>query len=186
MLVIAGKGPAYEQITANTDCTRVRNGEPLRPGRLLLSVQYDRIVTAEQLADYTAVFNLHFGILPQYRGCYPTKWAIINGDPIGVTFHYMTPGIDEGPVICQWKYPSEGLTDGEAYEKCNMAAVSIWEAYKPRLLDGWLPAGVPQDDSKARYYPRTLPFDGLRRKVPEPLLERAERAYTHPGYPGLM
>lgn len=185
-LVVAGKGSAYERITNTTECVAVPSGTPLRPGDVLLSVQYDRIVSRGELAGFSGAYNLHFGLLPDYRGCFPLKWAIINGDPVGVSLHYMVPEIDAGPVIDECSRPSDGLTDGEAYEWANHAAVLLWETWKPTILAGRRPPARRQNDAEASYYPRVLPFDGLRSNVPDHLLERTERAYTHPGYPGLQ
>jgi methionyl-tRNA formyltransferase len=48
--------------------------------------------------------NLHYSLLPKYRGVYPVNWAIILGETeTGVTFHWVTAGIDSGPAMCQAK-----------------------------------------------------------------------------------
>ena len=62
---------------------------------LLLSVQYDRILKRPLLTiPRYGSYNLHFGPLPRLRGCFPTKWAIIEDAPAGVAFHCIDPGID--------------------------------------------------------------------------------------------
>ena len=44
--------------------------------------------------------NVHFSILPIYRGASPIQSALINGDSqSGVSFMQMTDALDEGPVI---------------------------------------------------------------------------------------
>ncbi|MHA1344442.1 MAG: formyltransferase family protein [Promethearchaeota archaeon] len=45
------------------------------------------------------VINCHPGILPKYRGCTCVEWAIYNDDEVGATCHFMSEGIDEGPII---------------------------------------------------------------------------------------
>ncbi len=47
--------------------------------------------------------NLHSGIAPQYRGCSCYFWALYNKEPeyVGVTVHYVNPGIDDGDIIHQ-------------------------------------------------------------------------------------
>lgn len=50
------------------------------------------------------VLNLHYSLLPKYRGVYPVNNAIINGEnSTGVSFHWVTEGIDNGAVILQAK-----------------------------------------------------------------------------------
>lgn len=50
--------------------------------------------------------NLHYSLLPEYRGVYPVNWAIIEGKrKTGVTFHYVVSKIDGGEIICQKEAP---------------------------------------------------------------------------------
>jgi len=44
--------------------------------------------------------NVHMGMLPHYRGMNVAEWATFNGDPVGVTVHWMDPGVDTGDIIC--------------------------------------------------------------------------------------
>lgn len=48
--------------------------------------------------------NVHPGMLPKYRGNNPVEWSLLNGDPLGVTIHFMDRGIDTGPVILYQEY----------------------------------------------------------------------------------
>lgn len=44
--------------------------------------------------------NLHFSLLPAWRGAAPVQWAVRSGDTVtGATVFRLTPGLDEGPVI---------------------------------------------------------------------------------------
>ncbi|MDD5644923.1 MAG: methionyl-tRNA formyltransferase, partial [bacterium] len=44
--------------------------------------------------------NLHFSLLPEYRGAAPVQWAIINGEnKTGVTVFYLNERVDEGDII---------------------------------------------------------------------------------------
>ncbi len=48
------------------------------------------------------VINLHYSLLPEYRGVYPVNWAIIEGkEKTGVTYHLISEKIDAGRIICQ-------------------------------------------------------------------------------------
>lgn len=47
-------------------------------------------------------YNIHFSLLPKYRGIAPLFWQIKNGDPNGgVTIHKMDAGFDTGPIVSQ-------------------------------------------------------------------------------------
>lgn len=51
------------------------------------------------LTPKIGVLNIHPGVLPHYRGCTSVEWAIYNDEPVGNTAHFMSKGIDEGPII---------------------------------------------------------------------------------------
>lgn len=184
MIVVAGQGPAYDEIRRLTPSWTHAGTGPLGPGRLLLSVQYPRIV--KQLDDYDHAVNIHFGALPEYRGCFPTKWAIINGDPAGVTLHHMAPAVDAGNILEIVRFPTDFLTDLQVYEHACRIAVHLFRKWRERFETGQIPEGEPQDESRARYYPRELPYGGKHDPTwDEEFTDRMVRAFTHPPYPGL-
>jgi len=48
--------------------------------------------------------NVHFSLLPKYRGAAPVQWAIINGEKeTGVTIFWLDEGLDSGKIIRQKK-----------------------------------------------------------------------------------
>ena len=45
-------------------------------------------------------FNIHFSLLPAYRGAAPMQWALINGETkTGVTAFWLEETLDSGPVL---------------------------------------------------------------------------------------
>ena len=70
---------------------------------VFLSVEFDRIIKPAKFAS-KELFNIHFSLLPKYKGCHTAAMPILNGDEIGgVTFHLMEAGIDTGDIIDQEK-----------------------------------------------------------------------------------
>jgi methionyl-tRNA formyltransferase len=48
--------------------------------------------------------NLHYSLLPKYRGTNPVNWAIIKGEQFtGISFHEVNSKLDEGQIIRQAK-----------------------------------------------------------------------------------
>lgn len=48
--------------------------------------------------------NLHYSLLPKYRGVYPVNWSIIKGEQMtGITFHFINNRVDRGDIIAQKK-----------------------------------------------------------------------------------
>src|ERR1041385_1166067 len=68
-------------------------------------VAYGRILPEEFLrAPRRGCINVHFSLLPLYRGAAPTNWAIVNGETeTGVTTMFMEPTLDTGPILLQSK-----------------------------------------------------------------------------------
>lgn len=60
---------------------------------------YGQILRAEVLDGWPCI-NVHFSLLPAYRGAAPVERALMDGlDETGVTIMRMDPGLDTGPII---------------------------------------------------------------------------------------
>jgi len=68
---------------------------------LIIVIAYGRIIPSWMLSLPTIMsLNVHFSILPKYRGASPIQSSLINGDTeTGVSFMQMTEGLDEGDLI---------------------------------------------------------------------------------------
>src|SRR6185295_1949243 len=80
--------------------------EQLAPD-LVICAYYPRIFP-RRLIDIPPLgcVNVHPGLLPHYRGTFPTPWCILNNETeIGVTLHVMDEGIDTGDILVQRSYP---------------------------------------------------------------------------------
>jgi len=105
--------------------------------------------------------NIHGALLPQYRGCNPTQWALLNNETeTGVTMHYMDAKFDTGDIIAQRRVPIL-FTDTwrDIQERSNRAIESMLQDEMPGLLAG-TNNRTPQDESKANYNKRRHPEDG--------------------------
>lgn len=79
-------------------------------------VAYGRILPQSFLdAPKHGCINVHFSLLPKYRGAAPVNWAIVNGeDQTGVTTMFIEPELDSGPILLQRATsigPSETTTE---------------------------------------------------------------------------
>lgn len=70
---------------------------------LAIVVAYGRILPAEFLrAPKRGCINVHFSLLPRYRGAAPVNWAVINGEEkTGVTTMFIEEELDSGPLLLQ-------------------------------------------------------------------------------------
>ena len=106
--------------------------------------------------------NVHFGLLPQYRGGHAFRWAIANGEATtGVTLHYMDEGTDTGPIIATVRFDLEWDDDVvSVMKKSRLAGVYLLKECWASIATGQAPR-MPQDKSKAHYYPLTTTEDML-------------------------
>ena len=70
-------------------------------------VAYGKILPASLLAVPRLGFvNLHFSLLPAYRGAAPVQRAVMDGRPVsGVSIMVLTEGMDEGPLLSTTEEP---------------------------------------------------------------------------------
>ncbi len=66
-------------------------------------VAYGRILPESFLTAFPrGAINVHFSLLPKYRGAAPVNWAIVNGETkTGVTTMQMDAGLDTGDILLQ-------------------------------------------------------------------------------------
>ena len=77
--------------------------EPLHNIDLVITIGYGVILPVRILSIPRYGFiNLHFSLLPAWRGAAPVQRAILNGDPrIGLTVFALDAGMDTGPIYIQ-------------------------------------------------------------------------------------
>ena len=126
-------------------------------------VAYGKIFPAELIAAYPlGVLNVHYSLLPKYRGATPLESALLAGDAeTGVTIQEMAQELDAGDIIAQ---KTTGIAPLETARELRMRLISIGAA----LLADTLPeyAGgriqpVPQDASRATRTRKLKKEDGL-------------------------
>lgn len=105
--------------------------------------------------------NIHGALLPEYRGCNPIQWALINDESeTGVTMHYMSAGFDSGDIVAQKRVP---ILDDDTWvvvlERIGVATDQLLEEQIPKLLSGTNNRS-PQDEHYANYFRRRKPEDG--------------------------
>lgn len=72
-----------------------------------LSLEYDRIIDVKKFKS-TKLYNIHFSLLPEFKGMYTSAWPILLGKTYsGVTLHRIDSGIDTGDIINQIKFDIE-------------------------------------------------------------------------------
>ncbi|MDE2236773.1 MAG: methionyl-tRNA formyltransferase, partial [Elusimicrobia bacterium] len=120
--------------------------KPLRPD-LAVAVAYGRILKSELLAvPRLGTLNVHFSLLPAYRGAAPVQWSLAHGETRGgVTVFWLDEGMDTGPV-CAKREIEIGPDDdsGLVFEKLRQPALDALSEALDSARRGQIVA-VPQE-----------------------------------------
>jgi methionyl-tRNA formyltransferase len=124
--------------------------------------------------------NLHFSVLPAWRGAAPVQHAILHGDDItGATTFQLVPELDAGPVygvLTEPVRPSD--TSGDLLGRLASAGAELLVATLDGIEDGTLEA-IPQSAEGVSLAPKLTPADArVDWKRPAHLIDRVIRGCT--------
>ena len=131
--------------------------------QIIVVVAFGRILPATilDLAPHGCL-NVHYSLLPKYRGAAPAAWTIINGEEKGgVTTMRLEQKMDAGPIYLQEEIavaPDE--TTASLQDKLTPVGARLLLETIRRLKDGTL-APRTQDEAKATFAPMIKKEDGL-------------------------
>ncbi len=105
--------PGVHEICVKGNIPLLLYDEHLSADRLLQEVDWFLLLSWKHIIPgdlinlpRRAVINLHYSLLPSYRGVYPVNWAIKNGEKkTGFTYHHVNERIDEGKILMQVDLP---------------------------------------------------------------------------------
>ncbi len=124
-------------------------------------VAYGRILPKAFLEAFPwGAINVHFSLLPKYRGAAPVNWAIVNNETFtGVTTMKMDEGLDTGDILLQRETAIE--TEENAVELMERLGVTGADLLAETLfkLEELVP--MPQDHEKATHAPIMKKADGV-------------------------
>ena len=112
---------------------------------LLITIGYGRILPSATLSiPKFGCINLHFSLLPKYRGAAPVQRAIEAGEiESGVSVFALDPGMDTGPIYTSITVPIEPtMRSYELLEKLSVIGVRAVEDALIAIDNGVTP--VPQ------------------------------------------
>lgn len=105
--------------------------------------------------------GFHPTMLPEGRGRAPVAWTILRGARAAANLFFLTDEPDAGDIIIQREVPVRPDDYSEdLIERTNRVLADAVLELAPRIRAGDVPR-TPQDHSKASYYPKRIPADGL-------------------------
>jgi methionyl-tRNA formyltransferase len=127
---------------------------------LAVVVAYGKILPQEFLtAPKRGCINVHFSLLPRYRGAAPVNWAIINGEEkTGVTTMFIEQRLDSGPILLRRHvFVGDRETAPELMTRLSLEGADLLGETLDRL-DEITP--LAQHDEDATYAPVLKKEDG--------------------------
>lgn len=145
---------------------------------LAIVVAYGQLIPKPilELVPY-GFLNIHFSLLPKYRGPSPHQSAILAGEKeTGVTIFRLDEGLDTGPIVGQKKLPIEPSdTASSLVNKLVRLSVELLLQKLPGYLKNQ--SLRPQDESQATYTKLLTKEDGrIDWQKPVELIDRQIRA----------
>jgi methionyl-tRNA formyltransferase len=148
LLQVAGirSGEGFDALTA------------LQPD-VIVVVAYGELLTSDVLdLPRLGCVNLHFSLLPRWRGAAPVQRAILEGDAVtGVTVMLMDEGLDTGPILAVREEPIHMEDDaGRLGDRLARIGGALLVETLPRLAAGGIEP-TAQDHVAAVYAAKILP-----------------------------
>ena len=133
-----------------------------------------------------APVNIHFSLLPKYRGASPIQTAILNSDKkTGVSIMQMIKGMDEGPVYSFheteiFRYENKRDLENKLTSLCikNIAS-DLNNIFQKKL------APIEQNNSKASYCKKINKLSGKINFSKENTADILQKHKAYIGWPGL-
>jgi methionyl-tRNA formyltransferase len=148
-------------------------------------VAYGALLKEQLLAVPThGWINLHFSLLPAWRGAGPVQAAIAAGDAVtGATTFQIDPSLDAGPVygvVTEAIQPTD--TSGDLLDRLAISGAALLSTTLDGIADGAL-TPVPQPSDAVSFAPKiSVEQARVRWELPAHAIERRIRAVTpNPG-----
>lgn len=130
---------------------------------LFIVVAYGKIIPEKLIkSPRLGSINIHYSLLPKYRGASPVESAILNGDTeTGVTIQQMEYKMDTGPILAQEKVailPIEKA--GELRSRLIKIGGELLVKMLPDFTTGKI-TSIPQDEIQATNCKKMTKEDGL-------------------------
>lgn len=119
---------------------------------VFLSLEFDKLIKPQYFKS-KRLYNIHFSLLPLYKGMFTSVWPILNGESkTGVTLHKIEPGIDTGDIIAQKEFQIENYHNSrDLYFLYNEYALKLFEENLDSLINGEI-SSYMQAIEKSTYY----------------------------------
>ncbi|MEA2580562.1 MAG: methionyl-tRNA formyltransferase [Actinomycetota bacterium] len=152
---------------------------------VLIVVAYGELLTPEVLAiPRIGAVNVHFSLLPRWRGASPVQHALLAGDDrTGVTLMQMDRGLDTGPILAAVIENVRPTDDAGSLgaRLADIGAALLVEALPPYVAGAREPEAQSEDG--VTFAPKLGPADRVIawEQSPDDVVGRVRALSPHPG-----
>lgn len=132
-------------------------------------VAYGKIFPQSLIESFPlGAINVHYSLLPKYRGAAPVEHALRNGETeTGVTIQLMVLQMDAGDVLAQERIAIDPMdTTSTLRPKLITAGAELLVSLMPQIAEGTL-VPIPQNHDEATYAPKLRKEDAELTLTPE-------------------
>ena len=131
--------------------------------------------------------NIHFSLLPKYRGASPIQAAILNSDKVtGISIMKMTSGLDEGPVYSMHNLDILSFDNKKDVEKkLALLSIKVLKSDLEQILSGKLQP-LEQETSGVEYCKKITKMSGIADFANESSDSIIQKFKAYHEWPGLF
>lgn len=130
---------------------------------VFISLEYDKIINIDRFRS-RKLYNIHFSLLPKYKGMYTSAWPILNNESkSGVTLHKIDSGIDTGEIIDQLDFEiGKQDTARDLYFKYLKKGEDLFKKNIKMLIENDNISSIKQSLDNSTYYSKkTIDYGNL-------------------------
>jgi methionyl-tRNA formyltransferase len=127
-----------------------------------ITCAFGQLFKTDFLNTAPPLWNLHYSLLPKWRGTSPVQSSIAAGETVsGVTIFQIQKGMDDGPIIAQHEVDIADKTTSETYDVMNQTFTELLHNVLPKLAAGEPPTLQEQEHDAATFCHKLEKSDGL-------------------------
>lgn len=154
---------------------------------IAIVVAYGKIIPQTIIDSFSlGMLNIHYSLLPKYRGASPVEHAILGGDEkTGVAIQKLVFKLDAGPIVAMQELPIDNeVTTPELKQRLTDEGIKLLLETLPKYVSGEI-TPTEQDETLATHCGKISKEDG-EIKLSDPEKEKWLKYRAYFGWPGIF
>lgn len=152
---------------------------------IFISLEYDSILNPTLFLD-ARLYNIHFSLLPFYKGMYTSAIPILNDESyVGVTLHEIDSGIDTGDIIAQYKFElKKQYTCRDLYRQYIKWGTKLVIENIEKILENNVHAKCQSSEGSSYYSKKYIDYSNIKIDLQQTAygIDRQVKAYSFQEY----